>query len=312
MANEIQPEPETATSDADSDVTYDALLKAFHDAPRGAWFLQEHARRNRYVETAAVMERLDKLESPAASPEEQRVDYLRTELQQMAASIMEARREIASIKPNEGENNRIMAATEELDAIVSSTERATSEIIAAAERIQDLTDKLREGEANAEICDEIETHSIDIFTACSFQDITGQRTSKVIHVLRYLEARINAMVKIWGDPDQAGAADMTPRPDENADTRPDAHLLNGPQAENVAISQDEIDKMLGGDDFDAVPAPAAEADATPEPQGADAAAEPRPATAVAAEAPTPEAPALGGDAVDQDAIDALFDEAPAA
>ena len=36
------------------------------------------------------------------------------------------------------------------------------------------------------------------YTACSFQDITGQRTEKVVNVLRFIEQRINAMIEIWG------------------------------------------------------------------------------------------------------------------
>ena len=30
---------------------------------------------------------------------------------------------------------------------------------------------------------------MQIYTACSFQDLTGQRTGKVVQVLRYLESR---------------------------------------------------------------------------------------------------------------------------
>ena len=40
---------------------------------------------------------------------------------------------------------------------------------------------------------------MEIFTACSFQDLTGQRTTKVINVLRYIEQRIGSMIAIWGE-----------------------------------------------------------------------------------------------------------------
>ncbi|MEL7029378.1 MAG: protein phosphatase CheZ, partial [Pseudomonadota bacterium] len=126
--------------------------------------------------------------------------------------------------------------------IVSSTERATSEILAAAERIQEASEKLREAGADEKLCQDLDEQSVHIFTACSFQDITGQRTSKVVQVLRYLEARVNAMVQIW-----EGAEDGKPVEDPTVDTRPDAHLLNGPQNEDVAISQDDVDRMLSGE-----------------------------------------------------------------
>ena len=37
-----------------------------------------------------------------------------------------------------------------------------------------------------------------VFEACSFQDITGQRTTKVINTLSYIETRVNTMIEIWG------------------------------------------------------------------------------------------------------------------
>ncbi|HBM87610.1 MAG TPA: hypothetical protein DD437_03595, partial [Rhodobiaceae bacterium] len=116
----------------------------------------------------------------------------------MSASIQQTRSEIAAIKPTDGGNNRIMSATGELDAIVTATERATSEILAAAERTQEIAEKLKEQGANEDLCDELEAHATAIFMACSFQDITGQRTTKVVQVLHYLEHRVNSMISIWG------------------------------------------------------------------------------------------------------------------
>ena len=57
---------------------------------------------------------------------------------------------------------------------------------------------MREAKVSDEYCDKLDNHSTDIYTACSFQDLTGQRTRKVVTVLRYLESRINAMMGIWG------------------------------------------------------------------------------------------------------------------
>jgi len=235
---------------------YAELEDAIGATPQGRWFLDEYAKRNAAPSTDRILTRLDELQRAwTKTLENGRIDYLRRELHQMAASIMEARREIAAIKPREGEDNRIMAATEELDAIVSSTERATSEILAAAERIQDIAEKLKTAGADAALCEELEHQSIAVFTACSFQDITGQRTNKVVQVLRYLEARVNAMVQIWEGSGEVKPAEAA----EAEDSRPDAHLLNGPQDESVAISQDEIDRMLTDEATSATPAPSAEA-----------------------------------------------------
>ncbi len=186
---------------------------------------------------------------------EGRLDILKGELEEMRASILNALQEIAAIEPGDADNNRIMAATAELDAIVTATERATNDILGAAEGLQEIGAKLREGGADADACDEIDTHVTNIFLACSFQDITGQQTTKVINVLRYLEQRMKSMIEIWGvggvKPSGVNAASM--------DKRSDAHLLQGPQLEGDGVSQDEVDRLLDGE-FGNAMAPAMDAD----------------------------------------------------
>lgn len=269
---------------------YQRVERALREAPRGEWFLEEFARRNRVADTQIILDRLDKFENESSEKAiDNQVVYLRNELEQMAASILKARQEIASIRPAEDGENRIMAATEELDAIVTSTERATGEILAAAERVQDDLEKLREAGAPSDICDEIDTQTIEIFTACSFQDLTGQRTTKVVNVLRYLETRINSIVSIWGDA-KGETVEAAPEPEELIDVRPDSHLLNGPQADSVAISQDDIDALLN-DAFDGnVETDTASGDTASDDAAGDA----------------------PGETADQDDIDALFDETDAA
>ncbi|MEI6986868.1 MAG: protein phosphatase CheZ, partial [Rhodospirillaceae bacterium] len=170
-----------------------------------------------------------------------RINALRQELIEMAASIERARREVAALQPEDVENNRIITATSELDAIVISTERASFEILNAAEKLMELAGALRSGGAAIELCVSLESEVMSIFTACSFQDLTGQRTSKVVNALRYIEQRILAVISIWGE-----SGDFAPIPEDNADTREDAHLLSGPQLEGKGVSQSDVDSMFEG------------------------------------------------------------------
>jgi chemotaxis regulatin CheY-phosphate phosphatase CheZ len=163
---------------------------------------------------------------------------LRQELREMGAYIHQTRREIAALRPNDAGANRIMAATGELDAIVSATERATSDILNGVERIQDLTLKLPKTSDVAPIAEEIQAHVTEVLTACSFQDITGQRTTKVVNTLRYIEQRVNSMIEIWGVDSTA-----SPSPPMVEDTRPDAHLLNGPALDG-GPSQADVDALF--------------------------------------------------------------------
>jgi chemotaxis protein CheZ len=68
----------------------------------------------------------------------------------------------------------------------------------AAEEIQEVGWILREKGAEPGLCDTLDQRATDVYTACSFQDITGQRTEKVVKVWRFIEQRINAMIEIWG------------------------------------------------------------------------------------------------------------------
>ena len=61
-----------------------------------------------------------------------------TELHEMGAYIQRTKDELASLRMKDGapsSSNRINLATEELDEIVRSTERATSDILNAAEQM---------------------------------------------------------------------------------------------------------------------------------------------------------------------------------
>ncbi len=223
---------------------YDALEEAVMQTARGRTFLREHAQRNRAVASDLVLRAMDDCQAYFKRQDfKQPSEILTAELQNMSDAISHTRRDIAAIRPKEGANNRIMAATEDLDAIVTSTERATNDILAAAERIQDSCMALREKDADSELCDAMEEDITNIFLACSFQDLTGQRTTKVVNALHYLEQRVGAMIQIWGSESLRNAAVDEFLPDQE-DGHAEAGLLNGPQNEGVGVAQHDIDHML--------------------------------------------------------------------
>ncbi len=229
---------------------YRQIEASIGGTPQGRAFLEEHARRARSMGIDEVQALVGGLrdawvQHEAASNAVRHIAVLRHELQDMSASIVQARREIAAIRPKDDGNDRIATAANELDAIVLSTERASIEILGAAERILEALPDLRAAGAATAACDLIEHEVMSIFTACSFQDLTGQRTTKVVNALRYIEQRIIAVMEIWG----VGGVAPDALPAEPADARPDAHLLNGPTAEGV--DQEEVDRLLNGGPSDA-------------------------------------------------------------
>lgn len=282
---------------------------------KGRAFLRRYARRAQGGASEEIRVLLDRMHEILTTHQEvgataQHVVVLRRELVEMASSIEKARREVAALRPPDDGTNKILTATNELDAIVTSTERASFDILNSAERLMDLSGRLRKSGVDEQLCADIEGEVMDIFTACSFQDLTGQRTSKVVGALRYIEQRINAMMQIWtleGAQLAAAAA-----PDEKGDDRPDAHLLSGPALPGQGVSQSDVDAMFGGPSFPIVdpepepapappPAPPPPPEASPPPK-ASPPPEPR---KVAAPAEPPPAAATK-QPLDQSAIDALF------
>lgn len=288
-----------------SDDEYFAIEDALQNSARGRAFLRLRDQRQRLVaveEARRIASSLREwtLKQIELNKEATSLEVLRAELQSMAAHIQTAKQEIAALHSKdqkvEASANRIVTATSELDQIVQATERATSDILNAAERIMEAA-----GQLPAELAEQsqlLTDQATEIFTACSFQDITGQRISKVVNTLRYIDQRVAAMVEIWGA-DAISAA--KPAPAAPADGRVDAHLLNGPAMPGQGRTQDEIDALLDGIQL---PAPAA----APPPAPEKSASPPPPAAKPPAPAPAPVPAMAGAGAVASQAdIDKLFD-----
>ncbi len=109
------------------------------------------------------------------------------ELGDMAREITTMKEKLVELRIADMRNDRIPAAGRELDAIVDATETATNTIMTAAEAIMCADPSDHDG-YQAVVNDNV----VKIFEACSFQDITGQRISKVVSTLNHLDGRITA------------------------------------------------------------------------------------------------------------------------
>lgn len=136
---------------------YAAIEDALAASPRGRWFLAEYARRNRTAETEMLLEAIAKLEAAVLKPQRPAAPAnVLADLVEMSEAIARTRREIAQIRPPFQFGQQLVNATEELDQIVEATEKATSEILAAAEDIQEVAWTLRERGTDVALCDRID------------------------------------------------------------------------------------------------------------------------------------------------------------
>lgn len=162
------------------------------------------------------------------------------DLEALAELIQQTKRDIASLRPEDIRREHIPQATDELDAVVAATEDATDAILDAAERIEEIAGGLGAEQAKA-----LEETATRIYEACNFQDITGQRVTKVVATLKQIEDRVGKLLATLGGEAEASATD---RPAAPAEAEHGREVLHGPQLPDAAISQDDIDAIFGGDD----------------------------------------------------------------
>jgi chemotaxis protein CheZ len=172
---------------------------------------------------------------------------LRIEVARMVRSLATAKREIAEIKHplREPDDDRMTKAASELDEIVSATEDATNSILDSSEAItahcEAILSEIGDLDVIAPRLHDVNDQVARIMEACNFQDITGQRISKVVRTLEFIEDRIKTIVEDWG---RDAFLDL-PLPDDEGPAEDDeSHLLNGPQLQNKGLSQDDIDSLF--------------------------------------------------------------------
>jgi chemotaxis protein CheZ len=170
---------------------------------------------------------------------------LKGELDLIHDAINKTKQEIATVHVTGFEGPEMARVTNELDAIVGGTEGATEAILSNAEEIDQmahtLTARLKDDQDIA-LASDIQERVIKIFEACNFQDLTGQRITKVVGTLKFIETHIVRMMEIWGGLDAfRGIAVETIAAREG-----DAALLNGPKIEGEGghASQDDIDALF--------------------------------------------------------------------
>jgi chemotaxis protein CheZ len=169
---------------------------------------------------------------------------LKAELDSIYEAIERTKREIATLRYAGAQGKEITRVTDELGAIVTGTETATNSILAAAERIDELSSNLssRLSGGDQDIAREILDNVISIFEACNFQDITGQRISKVVNAMKFVEERVHHMMDIWGGMESFKDVETIDDPKRQGDKA----LLNGPAlvSDTGVTSQDDIDALF--------------------------------------------------------------------
>jgi chemotaxis regulatin CheY-phosphate phosphatase CheZ len=270
-------------------LAFETIEAAVKETGRGRWFLDEYARRNRHADTLVILATLETIQSTLAARtiqrggENQASATLERDILDIGRALARTQRDIRAIRAA-GEE-QFISASDALGGVVQTTEKATSAILSAAERVQEYAWILREKNGDQAEYDILDACASEIYTACTFQDITAQRITKVVDAVRFIDERIATMVKSMG---LATALQQDLAAEEEA-----IRITGEIRASDIWMSeahQAEIDEtfefftpaeiiaeptMVGGEVFDNVEAEANPAFSAPppEPEGSDHAGE---------------------------------------
>jgi chemotaxis protein CheZ len=162
-------------------------------------------------------------------------------LEALFSYIQRVRIEIASLNQSGDGEDQFATMGQQLDGVIEATKDASDSIMEAIEKSNEAVSKLKEGIKDSDLfeaLEEIENSNSAVFEACAFQDITGQRVTKIVKSVSYVEDRVTALREIWGD-DELNKVEL-----EIVELTEDEKLLHGPQSKAEAISQEEIDKLF--------------------------------------------------------------------
>jgi chemotaxis protein CheZ len=167
---------------------------------------------------------------------------LKDETEAIQRAIRRTNQEIASLRVRGFNGATGARASRELDAIVAAEERATGQILDAAEAIEEAANTLSPSLKHAQeraLAQDIQDQAVRIFEACNFQDLSGQRISKVLATLQFVENHIARMMDIW-----SGITAF----DEHVAAAPshDGPLAHGPKLDGEPghATQDEVDALF--------------------------------------------------------------------
>ena len=199
----------------------------------------------RLNDEVASPEKVSSLLTDEVEEKRQELDDLKHEMGEIYKAIHETKTQIMTIKESGADGHEMARAAEELSHIVKGTEEATNNILHAAETIEtnasNLVASIQSESQQAMAC-EIQEQIVSVFEACNFQDLTGQRITKVVKTFCFIEARILKMIEIWGGPENflgIAAEDLESRQGDGA-------LLNGPALmdEESIANQADIDALF--------------------------------------------------------------------
>jgi chemotaxis protein CheZ len=171
---------------------------------------------------------------PAASPQAPGFDALQREVDAIARYITELRAAINGLGVLDMTDRKLSAAQLDINEVITVTRSATDEVLETAEVLMGTP---KTGKDYRQL---VEQRMVKLMETCTFQDLTGQRLTRVADTLHAIEERLKTFA------DTVQCRDGGPRSGARETAREARNrelLLNGPGSEG-ALAQDSIDDLM--------------------------------------------------------------------
>lgn len=168
----------------DTEAEYRTIERALLDSARGRWFLTEHGRRARRLDSALLEDAIGRLQGSLREPPAL-LGQLKAEVERMNADIAQSRRELLSRQT--GDANDRADTTRPVSSSVQ-------EMLRAAEAIHEKAWQLHGNEIDAARCEAIARDAARISALGQAQAIESQRATAFAGTLDRLEQRLSAVL----------------------------------------------------------------------------------------------------------------------
>ncbi|MFO7297472.1 MAG: hypothetical protein DIU57_003485 [Pseudomonadota bacterium] len=219
-----------AQTSVDLEQEYRTIEAALLNTPRGRWFLAEHGRRARRLDSYMLEAAIEKLQKSIRQPPAL-LGQLRHEVEELRQFLSETRIEL-------------MARPRHLDENAPS-DSPPDGILRAAEALHELAWTLHANEINAETCEKIARQASAIYALSVRQALESERTQKLAIALDAACARLSALLETIAHESEIDTAPLPPSEEVASMTALLAEQLAPPATsseESVEASNDkEVD-----------------------------------------------------------------------
>ena len=259
--------------------TFQQVLDAVAETPRGRWFLQEFLKRNRVSDTEQVLLAIEqlKVDLTPSQASDTTPDILKSELHDMANAIHQTRAEIAETIADYDDAQNVFSENQQVDVLTNASEKVASDTLAIAERLRDLAEQLNSNEATMPLAEEFSTLSANLFIASSVQNIVGQHAAHMAALVAYLEQSMEVIyttyygaaeqeVEDYSDPVDYGELEDQSEPEDYSESEDDTETVDYVEPEDNPDASDTSDASVN---YVLVDSDDSSEDLTPEDQDLD-------------------------------------------